>query len=164
MPNQSDLKAATVAAEAVSMKMTDSPAPMLVMPFSATDRPKEPLLSSIFQPVMSMAWLVELVTSNQSAATGLLPLDHGATSEMNSLPTVPGEPISFASALATAPPFWPTALSWVMTTSLAPLALLKLRNGALEEVPKSTRACTWPEALNRLTASPPVLRPTPEPW
>ena len=66
----------------VSMKMTDSPAAMLVMPLSDTALPKELELSSIFQPVMSMALEPELVTSNQSARKGLLPLDQGATSEM----------------------------------------------------------------------------------
>jgi hypothetical protein len=55
---------------------------MLVMPFSATAEPKASELSSIFQPVISTALDPLFVTSNQSAATGLLPLDHGATSEM----------------------------------------------------------------------------------
>jgi hypothetical protein len=32
--------------------------------------------------VMSIAVVPRFVTSNQSAATGLSPLDHGATSEM----------------------------------------------------------------------------------
>ena len=69
---------------AVSRKITDSPAAMLVMPFSATAEANASELSSIFQPVMSTAVPPMFVTSNQSAATGLLPLDHGATSEMKS--------------------------------------------------------------------------------
>lgn len=35
-----------------------------------------------------------LMTSNQSAATGLLPLEKAATSEMVKPPMLPGEPIS----------------------------------------------------------------------
>ena len=64
------------------MKITDSPGPMLVTPFKRRGTANEFELSSIRQPVMSIAAELELVTSNQSAATGLLPLDHGATSEM----------------------------------------------------------------------------------
>src|SRR5262245_56207339 len=64
------------------MKMTDSPAPMLVMPVSNTPDAAELDSSSIFQPVMSIASVPVLVTSNQSAAYGVLPLPHGATSVM----------------------------------------------------------------------------------
>ena len=89
------------------MKITDSPGAMVVTPFSGTAAANDSELSSIFQPVMSTAAPPMLVTSNQSAPTGLLPLDHGATSEMINLPTgptVPGEPISLASfAAANAP-------------------------------------------------------------
>ena len=54
---------------------------MLVMPFSGPALPKEAALSFIFQPVISMAVLPVLVSSNQSAVTpGLLPLLQGATS------------------------------------------------------------------------------------
>ncbi len=55
---------------------------MLVTPLSATAEAKESELSSIFQPAMLIALEPELVISNQSAPTGLLPLDQGATSEM----------------------------------------------------------------------------------
>ena len=51
---------------------------------SSTAEAKEPELSSIFQPVMSIALEPLFVTSNQSEPTGL-PLDHGATSEMMSV-------------------------------------------------------------------------------
>ena len=54
--------------EAVSRKITDSPAAMLVIPFNATDDPKAFELSSIFQPVMLTESLPVLVNSNQSAA------------------------------------------------------------------------------------------------
>ena len=55
---------------------------MLVTPLSADARAKLAESSSIFQPVISTAFALTLVTSNQSAATpGLLPLDQGATSE-----------------------------------------------------------------------------------
>ena len=64
------------------MKITDSPGAMLVMPFSGTAPAGDSELSSIFQPVMTAADAPMFVTSNQSAPTGLLPLDHGATSEM----------------------------------------------------------------------------------
>src|SRR5262249_15242442 len=72
------------------MKITDSPGAMLAMPVNATAEPKDLESSSIFHPVMSTAALPILVTSNQSAASGLLPLDQGATSEMMSeeVPTV----------------------------------------------------------------------------
>src|SRR5215212_130119 len=66
------------------MKITDSPGAMLEIPASGTATPNDAELSSIFQPVMSMAVSLTLVTSNQSAATGLLPLDQGATSEITS--------------------------------------------------------------------------------
>src|SRR5262249_39775857 len=65
-----------------SMKMTDSPAPMLVIPLRGTAKLKELELSSIFQPLMFTALAPVFGNANQSSATGLLPLDHGATSEM----------------------------------------------------------------------------------
>src|SRR5262245_47591071 len=105
---------------AVSRKITDSPALIVVMPFRATEAAKEPELSSILQAVISMSWAVVLVTSNQSAATGLLPLDQGATSEMNSVPMVPGEPISFGSPIAAKAPLAPIALSWEMFVLFRP--------------------------------------------
>src|SRR4051794_38312304 len=66
------------------MKMTDSPGAMLVMPLRGTAEPKDAELSSTFHPAMLMAASLTLVTSNQSAENGLLPLDHGAISEMTS--------------------------------------------------------------------------------
>ena len=57
---------------------------MLVMPLRASEETKAAELSSTFQPVMFTGLSLTLVTSNQSAATGLLPLDHGATSVMTS--------------------------------------------------------------------------------
>ena len=87
-PNHSDRNAAALPAavcpEPVSMKMTDSPGAIVVTPFSASDEPKENELSSTRQPEMFAAAVPTLVTSNQSSPTGLLPLDHGATSEMMS--------------------------------------------------------------------------------
>ena len=64
------------------MKITDSPAAILLMPLKATAASKLSELSSNFQPLMSMVLLPRLVISNQSAVSGLLPLDQGATSEM----------------------------------------------------------------------------------
>src|SRR5262249_38284936 len=95
----------------VSMKITDSPGAMLLMPLIPTEFANEFELSSIFQPVTLMGLAVVLVTSNQSAPTGLLPLDQGATSEMNSLPKLPGEPISLGSPKAAKAPSTPTTLS-----------------------------------------------------
>ena len=66
---------------------------MQVIPLSATAAAGDCELSSTFHPVISTATAFVLVTSNQSAATGLFPLDQGATSEINKRPTVPGEPI-----------------------------------------------------------------------
>ena len=140
---------------------------MVVMPLRATAPTGEPELSSIFQPLMLIAADVLLVSSNQSAPTGLLLLDQGATSEMNSLPivpTVPGEPISFVSFTAAAAPSVPIALSVVIVELFRPAALLKVgKSGPPGEAPKLTLACSRPVALNRLTLSPPLLRPTPEP-
>ena len=104
------------------------------------------------------------VNSNQSAATGLLPLDHGATSVIYNLPIVPGEPISMVSFTALKASFTPTTLNVEIVVLFNPMALLK--DGYFEpdgEVPNVTFACNSPLALNTLTASPPVLNPTPEP-
>ena len=70
---------------APSMKITDSPAPMLVIPLRATAEAKLLELSSNFQPVMFTALVPLLVSSNQSAATGELLLLQGATSVMKML-------------------------------------------------------------------------------
>src|SRR5262249_57194263 len=79
----------------VSMKITDSPGAILLTPAKGTAAAKLCELSSIFQPRTSTGVAPTFDSSNQSAPTGLLPLDHGATSEMiNSLP-MPGDPISF---------------------------------------------------------------------
>src|SRR5262249_40488570 len=66
------------------MKMTDSPGAMDVMPFSATEFANRFESSSIRQPEISTAAGPVFVTSNQSAMSGLLPLDQGATSEITS--------------------------------------------------------------------------------
>src|SRR5688572_4003313 len=109
------------------------------MPLSAAATANEAEMSSIFQPVRSIARAVVLVTSNQSTASGLLLLDHGATSEMNSLPTVPGEPISLGLLAATIAPLTPTALNSEMVALFRPAALLKVRNGGpVEDAPKAT--------------------------
>ena len=148
----------------VSMKITDSPGAILVMPFSATEAANEPELSSIFQPVMSALVALVLVTSNQSAATGLLPLDQGATSVIYNLPIVPGEPISMVSFTALKASFTPTTLNVEIVVLFNPMALLNDGYfGPDGEVPKVTFACNSPLVLNMLTASPPVLKPTPEP-
>src|SRR5438445_13389134 len=94
--------------------MTASPGPIEVMPVSGMALAMEWELSSIFQPVRSTAELPVLVTSNQSAASGLLELDQGAISEITRLlgatacvtervkPTVAsGEPPTLASSTAT---------------------------------------------------------------
>src|SRR5262245_59989855 len=64
------------------MKMTDSPGAIDVTPLSATASANVCELSSTRQPVTSTAVEPVLVISNQSAPSGLFPLDHGATSEM----------------------------------------------------------------------------------
>ncbi len=64
------------------MKITDSPGAMLSMPLRASAAAGDSELSSTFQPVMVTGLSLMLVTSNQSAPTGLLPLDHGVTSVM----------------------------------------------------------------------------------
>ena len=68
-------------ADGDSKKITDSPALIVVIPLIGTEDAKELELSSIFHPVMVTAVVPVLVNSNQSAATGLFPLDHGATSD-----------------------------------------------------------------------------------
>ena len=65
-----------------SMKITDSPAAIDVMPVSATADAKVPESSSIFQPVTSTGPEPVFVTSNQSEPYGELPLPHGVISEM----------------------------------------------------------------------------------
>ena len=77
------------------MKITDSPAAMVVMPLKAIDEVKAFELSSTLEPVMSTALELLFVTSNQSAPTELLPLDQGATSEI-----ISGEGASFKSFTA----------------------------------------------------------------
>ncbi len=66
----------------LSMKMTDSPGAIVVIPLRGTEAAKLSWLSSILQPVISTAVAPPFVTSNQSSAKGLSPLDHGATSEI----------------------------------------------------------------------------------
>src|SRR4029077_11139240 len=97
------------------MKITDSPGAMRVMPFKATDEPNELELSSILHPVMSWAAVPTLVTSNQSAPRGLLPLDQGATSEMMraGVPPVEAVIVSVKSLLASG--VLPTAGSFTLT-------------------------------------------------
>src|SRR5882757_5119756 len=58
----------------------ECPGARLVTPSIASDEAKEAWLSFIRQPVRSTLVVPTLVSSNQSAATGLLPLLHGATS------------------------------------------------------------------------------------
>ena len=79
------------------MKITDSPGPMLVTPFKGTAATGDSELSSTFHPVTSTGAAPMLVTSNQSAPTGL-PLDHAATSEMTSDGATP--PSSITSVIA----------------------------------------------------------------
>src|SRR5262249_31117323 len=81
-PNQSVLNVLPIDADEDSMKMTDSPGAMLVIPVIGTERPKEFELSSIRQPVGLIEAEPMFVTSNQSAARLLLLLDQGATSDM----------------------------------------------------------------------------------
>src|SRR5262245_42570910 len=132
---------AALAASPPSLKVTDSPAPILLMPLNATAAANELELSSIFQPVMSMAEAEVLVTSNQSAPTGLSPLDQGATSEINSLPTVPGEPISAGSFSALAALCTPTSLKSAIVVLLRPAELSKVaKSGPDGEAPNTTLA------------------------
>ena len=85
-------------------------------------------------------------------------------------PTIePGEPTSEAAWVTVKAPLVPLALSVVSVTApaVAPFraaALSKVLNGVLaEDRPNATLAFSTPAALYRLTASPAVLRPTPEP-
>jgi hypothetical protein len=70
-----------VAGAADSIKITDAPAGMLVIPVNATDEPNELELSSNLHPVMFTAEVPVLVISKKSAAYGALPLPLGCTSE-----------------------------------------------------------------------------------
>src|SRR5450432_565757 len=65
---------------AVSMKITDSPALMLATPFNGTETANELELSSMVQPTRLTDEVPKFVSSNQSDASGLLPLDQGAAS------------------------------------------------------------------------------------
>jgi hypothetical protein len=75
----------------------------------------------------------------------------------------PGEPTSFASEAAANAPFRPATLSVESTTWLSPAELSNVAKGPLGAAPKETVACSVPPPSKRLTASPPVLSPTPEP-
>ena len=98
-------------------------------------------------------------------------LAQGATSVMISLPTLPmpGEPISLASPAATKAPLTPTALSVEITGNgsvvlPAPAWLSKVANGAaVGAAPKPTPVTRLPAPSKRVTSSPLLLRPTPEP-
>src|SRR5439155_23596178 len=142
------------------------PGAMLPTPLSGTAAANDSELSSIFQPVMSTAAPPTFVASNQSAWTGLLPLAHGATSEMINLPAGPidpGDPISPASFAAAKAPWMPAVLR-AEIAPFDPAALSKVANGERAgDEPNVTPACSAPRLLYTLTASPPALRPTPPP-
>ena len=112
------------------------------------------------------------VTSNQSAPYGVLPLPHGVTSEMITLgstmppPAIrPGEPVSAPSPRRNAP-FTPATLS---VETIGSGSTLLPAPAALSNVKPVVDAGTLmpvtrlPPASNRLTLSPPVLRPMPLP-
>ena len=101
MPNQLERKVELTVAP--SMNMTDSPAPMLVMAFRATEDAKLLELSSNLQPVIFTGLVPLLVNSNQSAPTGELPLDHGATSVMKILDAAWAWPAVIATTVKAAP-------------------------------------------------------------
>src|SRR5689334_11075635 len=98
-PNHVLMKLVIALGDDDSIKIADSPAARLATPLSATAPTGDCELSSIFQPVRSTVVAPKFVTSNQSAPTGLSPLDHGATSVIRTSTTVgpsttPGEPVS----------------------------------------------------------------------
>ena len=112
------------------------------------------------------------VTSNQSEPYGELPLPHGVISETTTLGSTtpppamrPGEPVSAPFAARNAP-FTPTTLS--VETSGSGSTLLPAP-AALSNVKPVVDAGTLmpvtrlPAASNRLTLSPPVLKPMPLP-
>ena len=81
-------------------------------------------------------------------------------------PMVPGEPISLvvASPGATKAPFCPTTLRLEITTLLSPAELSNVARGVpLGAAAKEMAARSVPPMSKRLTASPPVDRPTPDP-
>src|SRR5262245_57128807 len=100
--------AAAAAGLAVSMQMTASPGAMEVTPFSAMALANACELSSSFQPVMSTGVLAVWVASNQSAPSGLLPLDQAATSEITRLGGGGGG-LSLSWMVTVALPFEPTS-------------------------------------------------------
>ena len=135
------------------MKITDSPAAMLVMPFSGTAAANDSELSSIFQPVMSTARAAVLVTSNQSARDGAVAAGPGRHLGDEQLADRyrPGEPISFASFAATKAPLTPTALSCEMVGVVQPGGVVEGREtGAAGEAPKVTLACSSAAAVEEI--------------
>ncbi len=88
---------------------------------------------------------------------------------MRPLDAVPGEPISAVSPFAAKAPLAPEVLKAEKngpgSVVLPRRALFsKVANGAeAGAAPKVTPVMTLPAESKRLTASPPVLRPTPEP-
>src|SRR5215470_11064497 len=102
---------------AVSMKTTDSPGAMLVTPLSGTETANEFELSSIVQPTRLTDEVPKFVTSNQSAATGLFPLDQGAASVIARLiaPLEAGVIVRVYAVLASGVP--PTVVSSTLTVT-----------------------------------------------
>ena len=78
---------------------------------------------------------------------------------------VPGEPICcvLLGVAATNAPLTPFTLRVEMETLFLKAALSKVASGLVGEAPKLTLACKVPLALNRLTASAVLLKPTPPP-
>ncbi|CAB4940127.1 unannotated protein [freshwater metagenome] len=114
-------------ADADSTKMTDSPAAIVVIPVSASDAENKFELSSIFQPVIVTGLAVVFVNSNQSAATGLLALDQGETSETK---TEPGTACAGAMGAST-----PTATKAAPHPRTTVLANLPLSRNLIERLP-----------------------------
>ena len=91
---------AVLASVADSMKIAEAPGASEVTPDIGTETLAELELSSMVQSVRFAVVPPRLVTSNQSLASVLLPLDHGATSEM----TTWVDPLEAASIASTYSP------------------------------------------------------------
>src|SRR5262245_1483208 len=79
-------------------------------------------------------------------------------------PVIPGEPISAESPAAVNAPLTPTELNTEMVALLTPAELSNVANeGPVGDAPKTTLAFSAPAPSYRFSASPPVLKPMPEP-
>ena len=145
------------------MKITDSPALIVAIPFNKTEEAKLLESSSTFQPEIFTALVPVLVSSNQSARTSELPLLQGATSVTKMVELVTGSGVSsttlvtFKVKVAVASGVLPIVESSTLTLTLKLVLVSKsktvpaLRNKLLPTISKA--AASVPLKLRVFTPS-----------